>query len=50
MRAIWKRGLRSCDLIVASSLGNEEERGNKVPPPYFTNPDARQYRKPMLAI
>ena len=23
------------DLIVASSLGNEEERDNKVPPPYL---------------
>jgi hypothetical protein len=30
-------------LIVASSLENEEERDNKVPPPYFTNPHARQY-------
>jgi hypothetical protein len=30
-------GLRSGDLIVASSLGNEEERDNKVPPPYFTS-------------
>ena len=33
------------DLIVASSLGNEEERDNKVPPPYFTNSDARQYKQ-----
>ena len=41
---IWVGGLRRDDLIVASSLGNEEERDNKVPPPYFTNPEARHYK------
>ena len=41
---IWVLRARSGDLIAASSLGNEEERDNKVPPPYFTNPDARQYK------
>jgi len=33
------------DLIVASFTWNEEERNSKVPPPYSTNPQARQHTK-----
>ena len=38
--ALTPKQVRSGDLIVASFLGNEEERDNKVPPPFSRQNDS----------